>query len=130
MNVDTGKDTEISPWMISHSSTDTQFAYLAGIRVCPIVRCRSFDPNVSVGLCPQEERLPFDSGREPRGSRQAKQEGVLACLDRDPLLISKLFSSMTLVSGFAKVRRRSLNVSKKHVRIWATLVSRLFVRQS
>ena len=30
---------------------------------------------------------------------------------------------MTLVSGSAKVRRHSLSASKKHARIWATLVS-------
>lgn len=59
--------------------TDTQWAYLTGIRVClralisSMSRSHSASPT---GLCPKQVRLPPVAGRQPRRRRQAEQEGT------------------------------------------------------
>ena len=63
--------------------TDTQWAYLCGIRVrCPFATPRSplRTPLTArpcrTGLCPEQVWLSSDSSRQPRGRRQAQQEGL------------------------------------------------------
>lgn len=60
--------------------TDTQFAYLVGIRVCFFFASSLFPEHRRSGLLGfhhQKEGLPHDTGRQPRRSRQAQQEGEI-----------------------------------------------------
>lgn len=106
---------------------DTQWAYLVGIRVRDCYRsagavvCDQID---DLGFRPEQEGLPPETGWQPGGRGQAKQEGRVSPTRSKPTdsQVARIYSTMILVFGFAKAKRPSAPVSRKLVQTWETLV--------